>query len=202
MSRAARPYRLRSWLVDDYNWSRFALPGALILLASFPVVLTAENRPLVLMSTLLPAYMIHQYEEHAHGRFVPFFNATVGRGRDVLTPLSAFWINILGVWLVFVVAFYLAKYWAIGFALVPVYLTLVNAVSHVVAAVVVRGYDPGLVTSLLLFVPWGGFLMVYFSDDVDRVLRVNAAALVASVLGHAVVIVYAVRKRKRLEGEA
>jgi hypothetical protein len=37
--------------------------------------------------------MIHQYEEHAHGGFVEFFNATVGEGYGVLTKTSAFWIN-------------------------------------------------------------------------------------------------------------
>jgi len=43
--------------------------------------------------------MIHQYEEHAHGRFVEIFNSTIGGGRRVLTKVSAFWINIRGVWL-------------------------------------------------------------------------------------------------------
>ena len=199
MSRLARPYRFRSWLVDDYNWARLALPCALILLASLPVVYTAQNRPLILLVTLLPVYMIHQYEEHAHGRFVAFFNETIGRGRDVLTPVSAFWINILDVWLVFLVAFYLAKYWTLGVSLFPVYAILLNAVTHVVAAVHLRRYDPGLVTSLVLFLPWGGFLLVYFHDAVDRIVLANGVALGAAVLAHAVIVVYVVRTYKRLE---
>jgi hypothetical protein len=41
--------------------------------------------------------MIHHYEEHAHGRFVELFNSTIGRGLEVLTRTSTFWINILEV---------------------------------------------------------------------------------------------------------
>ena len=57
-----------------------ALPAAVLIQCTLPVLLTADNAPLVLVCTLLPVYMIHQYEEHAHGRFVAFFNATIGGG--------------------------------------------------------------------------------------------------------------------------
>lgn len=191
-------YRFRSWIIDEYNWARGALPLAIVALALLPIFLTASNRPLVLLSTLLPVYMLHQYEEHAHGRFVPFFNATIGGGFRVLTPVSAFWINILAVWVVFVVAFSLARYWTIGLAFVPIYLTLINAASHVIPGVVLRRAIPGLVTSLLLFVPWGGFLLVYFGNLVARDLLWHAIGLAAGLLGHAAVIGYAVRRRRTL----
>src|SRR3712207_5468269 len=123
-----------SWMLD--NWARMTLPLAVLLLCSLPIFLTADNMSLILLYTMLPVYMIHQYEEHAHGRFVAFVNSVVGKGYEVLTKVSAFWINILDVWLVFLVSFYLAKYVAIGFALVPIYLTVLNAVTHVIAGVV------------------------------------------------------------------
>jgi hypothetical protein len=144
-------YRLGPWVLD--NWSRMALPFAVLTLCTLPVFLTGATFPLVLLYTSLPVYMIHQYEEHAHGRFVEFFNSTIGGGRRVLTKVSAFWINILGVWLLFLASFYLAKYVALGFAFVPVYLVLVNAATHVLTSVRLRTYNPGLYTSVLLFLP-------------------------------------------------
>jgi hypothetical protein len=144
-------YRLGSWIVE--NWSRMSLPFAVLMLCSLPIFLTAGNVSLILLYTLLPVYMIHQYEEHAHGRFVEFFNTTMGRGYGVLTRASAFWINILEVWLAFLVSFYLAKYVALGIAFVPIYLTIINGFTHVVASIVLRRYNPGLYTSLLLFLP-------------------------------------------------
>jgi Protein of unknown function with HXXEE motif len=191
-------YKLAAWVVE--NWSRMALPFAVLALVSLPIFASGGNLPLVLLYTLLPVYMIHQYEEHAHGRFVEFFNATVGKGHDVLTKTSAFWINILEVWVVFLFTFYLARYVALGFALVPVWLTLFNGLTHVVASLTLRRYNPGLYTSLALFFPWGLFLLVYFSGVVARGVVFNVIGLLAAVIGHAVIVVYALRRRRRLGG--
>lgn len=193
-------YRFGPWVLD--NWSRAGLVVAILILCSLPVFATANNLPLVLAYTLLPVYMIHQYEEHAHGRFVPVFNATVGRGHEVLTKVSAFWINILDVWLLFLVSFYLAKYVALGFALVPVYLTLINGVTHVVTAVALKGYNPGLYTALLLFFPWGIFMLIYFTyftGEIQAPVLFNVVGLLSGIVGHAAIVAYAIRRRSRLE---
>ena len=193
-------YRLGSWVID--NWSRMALPFAVLALVSLPIFVVGGNVPLVLLYTLLPVYMIHQYEEHAHGRFVEFFNATIGRGHDVLTKVSAFWINILEVWLLFVVTFCLAKYVALGFAFVPIWLTIFNGLTHVIASVALRRYNPGLYTSLALFFPWGLFLLVYFSRIVASDLLFNAVGFLTAVVGHALIVVYALRRRRELEARS
>jgi hypothetical protein len=191
-------YGLTAWVVE--NWSRMALPFAVLALVSLPVFSGGGNVPLVLLYTLLPVYMIHQYEEHAHGRFVEFFNETVGRGRVVLTKLSAFWINILEVWVVFLVSFYLARYVALGFAFVPIWLTLFNGLTHVIASLSLRRYNPGLYTSLALFFPWGLFLLVYFAGVVASDVLFNAIGVLAAIVGHAVIVVYALGRRARLGG--
>jgi hypothetical protein len=71
-------YSLGPWVLD--NWSRMALSFAVLTLCSLPVFLTGDNLPLILLYTSLHVYMIHQYEEHAHSRFVGFFNSTIGGG--------------------------------------------------------------------------------------------------------------------------
>jgi hypothetical protein len=68
-------YRLGPWIVD--NWSRMALPFAVLALVSLPIFLSGGNLSLILVYTLLPVYMIHGYEEHAHGRFVEFFKSFI-----------------------------------------------------------------------------------------------------------------------------
>lgn len=190
-------YQLGSWITD--NWSRMALPFAVLALCSLPIFSSADNVPLTLLYTLLPLYMIHQYEEHAHGRFVVFFNSTIGKGHEVLTKTSAFWINILEVWVLFLVSFYLAKYVAIGLAFVPIYMTLFNGITHVIGSLSLRRYNPGLYTSLALFFPWGIFLLIYFSRVTPSNLLFNGIGLLAAVLGHAIIVVYAIRRRNKLE---
>lgn len=176
-----------------------ALPFAVLILCSLPIFLTANNVSLILLYTLLPVYMIHQYEEHAHGRFVEFFNSTIGRGQKVLTRVSAFWLNILEVWLLFLVSFYLAKYVAVGFAFVPIYTVLVNGMTHVIASLMLRRYNPGLYTTLLLFFPWGIFLLIYFNAAAGASLLFNVIGLLVGIVGHAIIVVYALRRRGKLE---
>jgi hypothetical protein len=190
-------YQLGAWIVE--NWSRMSLPFAVLMLCSLPVFLTAGNGSLILLYTWIPVYMIHQYEEHAHRRFVEFYNSTMGRGYDVLTRASAFWINILEVWLAFLVSFYLAKYVALGIAFVPIYLTNINGCTHVVASIALRRYNPGLYTSLLLFLPWGFFLLIYFNAITRLSLLFNGIGLLTGVIGHVVIVVYALRRRGKLE---
>lgn len=191
-------YRWQGWFVAQ--WSRAALPGAVIILALLPVLANDENRPLILLVTLLPVYMIHQYEEHAHGRFMAFFNRFIGRGYDVLTPGGVFWINIAGVWALFLATFYLARFVALGFALIPIYLTLVNALLHIGPGLRLCGYNPGLWTALILFVPWGAYLLVFFNGLIvsgDRLLY-NVIGLVAAIALHVVIIGFALRRRAAL----
>jgi len=190
-------YQLGAWIVE--NWSRMSLPFAVLILCSLPIFLTAGNGSLILLCTLLPVYMIHQYEEHAHGRFVEFFNSTMGRGYGVLTRASAFWINILEVWLAFLVSFYLATYVALGIAFVPIYLTILNGFTHVVASIALRRYNPSLYTSLLLFLPWGFFLLIYFNAITRFSLSFNGIGLLTGMIGHVVIVVYALRRRGKLE---
>jgi hypothetical protein len=192
-------YRWWTWFVEQ--WPRAGLVCAVVVLSLLPVVVTEGNRPLVLLVTLLPIYMIHQYEEHGHGRFLAFFNATVGNGHEILTTRAAFWANIGGVWAVYVISFYLARYVALGFAFVPIYLMLVNGVTHMLATLRLREYNPGLWTSLVLFLPWGGYLLVYFNEMPGAGMLVNLAAFVFAVGIHVAIVVYALRRRARMEAE-
>jgi hypothetical protein len=91
----------------------------------------------------LPAYLIHQYEEHDRNRLRPFFNETVGRGFGVLSPLAVFVTNVPVAWGVITPPLYGAVEVNLGWALVAAYLVLVNAFVYVVHAVVFRRYNPG-----------------------------------------------------------
>lgn len=188
-------YRLESWILD--NWSRMALPLAVVLLCSLPIFASGDNRSLILLYTLLPVYMIHQYEEHASGGFVEFFNSAIGGGQTVITKVSAFWVNILEVWLLFLASFYLAKYLTIGIAFIPIYLTIVNSFTHIVASIVLRRYNPGLYTGVVLFVPWGVFLLIYFNGISPNALLFNGLGLLVGIAGHVAIVAYALRQRSR-----
>ena len=102
-------------------------------------------------------------------------------------------------WVLFLVSFYLAKCVSIGFTFVPIYTTILNAITHVIASLALRRYNPGLYTSILLFFPWGLFLLIYFDRISPSSLLFNVVGLLAAMIGHAIIVVYAVRRRNKLE---
>ncbi len=155
--------RALDWLVGKWQWPYAALLGAGFLGAIAPVVFRFAGAAVGLVYLQLPIYMVHQYEEHAGDRFRLWVNAMIGHGREVLTPIATFWINSLLVWLLDLVALYLACFVDLSFGLIAIYLPVVNAFGHVVPGVVKRQYNPGLLTSLLLFLPVGVVSIVVVS---------------------------------------
>jgi hypothetical protein len=95
------------------------------------------------------------------------------------------------VWGVIVFALYLAWFINPGFGLIAVYLTLVNAVVHVVAAGVLRLYNPGLVTAILLFLPLSVYSLFVFQQSSSGGIGFQALGIAIAVLIHAAIVGYA-----------
>lgn len=183
------------WLVGRWQWPAATLFAGCLLLLLAPVWFRVAGEPLGVVFLQLPVYMLHQWEEHAGDRFRLYVNRTIGRGREALTPVATFWINSLGVWAVDLAALYLAAFMNVGLGLIAVYLPLVNSLGHIGPAVAKREYNPGLLTSVLLFLPvgvWG--LVTIPADDWTW----HAVGLGAAVAVHAAIIVHVVRRLKRL----
>jgi hypothetical protein len=184
------------WFVA--GWPRVGLACAVVLALLLPALWTPDSAPSVLAASALPMYMIHQVEEHGRGRFVPWFNATVGGGWPVLTARSACWINVAGVWALVLLALLLARWAWTGFLLVPVWLVLVNGAIHVLGAVRERAANPGLVTGAGLFLPWGGAAAVLLSGGLPDAPLAHAVGFGTAAAVHAGIAAYALRRRARL----
>lgn len=102
---------------------------------------------------LMPAYMLHQFEEHVDDRFRRFVDQELGLGRPVLTRQDIFLINVPGVWGLFAGAFALSATLALGYGLIPAYSALINVFMHVAPAIKMRRYNPGLISAFLLLLP-------------------------------------------------
>ena len=175
-----------------------ALAGVLLLVLS-PLLVAGWPPPLAATFLLLPAYMIHQYEEHEGDRFRRFFNETIGKGFDVLSPRAVFITNVPGVWGVIASSLYGAALLGLGWALVAAYLVLVNAVVHVVHAAIFSRYNPGLFTALVVFLPLGVLALVLIERAGGGSLAYHAIGLASAVAIHAAVLVHVRRKLLALE---
>ncbi len=189
--------RTLDWLVGKWQWPCAALFTASFLGVLAPFVFRYAGIPLGLVYLQLPIYMLHQYEEHAGDRFRLWVNNMIGHGRDVLTPIATFWINSLLVWLLDLVALYLACFVDLSLGLIAIYLPMLNAVGHIVPAILKRQYNPGLVTGVTIFLPVGVLSTYLVSRAAGSHLQDHLLALGVAIAVHGIIIAH-VRRRMSL----
>ena len=165
------------------RWQQ-ALP-ALAVIGLIAWIVLFRHTPLserALFAALLVLYMLHQTEEHLWpGGFRQFTNAHVFHSGNDDWPVDipgVALINIGYVWLPVGLAalFPDALRW-LGLAWVG--LTLINGIIHIVTTIRLRIYNPGLITGIVLFLPFTIFVLTL------EVLRgaLTAGEVAAIVLG-------------------
>ncbi len=167
-----------------------SLAGILILLL-FPLLVRSWPTPLALVFLHLPMYMLHQYEEHDNDRFRLFFNRIIGGGKEVLSPLAVFAINVPGVWGVIALSTYLASDFNLGLGLIAVYLAVVNGLVHVAHAIFFKRYNPGLITAIVLFFPVGIYSIWQIQLAGGGHAEAHAIGLGVAIAIHVAIIAYA-----------
>jgi hypothetical protein len=144
---------IKSWL--QAHWVAGAIFMGLAFLLLAPVGFTGEGQALLLIFLASPVYMLHQVEEHAGDRFRSYINGTVFGGVQALSVADVLWINLPGVWGLNFAALYAARFIDVGWGVAAGYLILINGIAHIGMAARFRGYNPGLATGVLMFVPFG-----------------------------------------------
>jgi hypothetical protein len=145
------------------NWQK-ALPvlgliGAALWIALFRDDPTSER---ALFAALLVIYMFHQIEEHLWpGGFRQFTNATIFHSGNDDWPVDipgVALVNVGYVWLpIALAALYPDALRWLGLGWVG--LTLVNGIIHIVTTIRLRAYNPGLVTGVVLFMPFTVYVL-------------------------------------------
>lgn len=157
-----------------------ALAGVL-LLALAPVLTDGWPRGETLAFLTLPAYMLHQWEEHDADRFRRFVNDHLAGGAEALTIADVFWINIIGVWALLAAVFWLMHGVDPGWGVIAPWLLLINAAAHIGQAIAMRRPNPGLWTALAIFVPLGIATLVLLWPTASAPQHALALALVIAV---------------------
>jgi Protein of unknown function with HXXEE motif len=170
------------------NWQK-ALPylsvlGIVVWIALFRSDPLSERS---LWLGLLVIYMLHQIEEHLWpGGFRQFANAHVFKSGNDNWPVDiggVALINIGFVWLpVGLAALYPEALRWVGLGWIG--LTLINAMTHIVSTIRLRLYNPGLITSIVLFLPFTIFVLALEAQRGMLSGAEIALILVAGILLH------------------
>ncbi|MEM6462045.1 MAG: HXXEE domain-containing protein [Pseudomonadota bacterium] len=167
------------------NWVYATPPIALLLLGLYPFVGSGIALPVFLA---LPIYMLHQYEEHDQNRFAEFLNGTMGPNAKGLSAMDIWIINVIFVWFLLLVVFYLASF-SPSWGVLAAYLLAINGFVHIVWAAVFRKYNPGLWTAIALFLP----LAIWIFVTVPASIGIHVASAVLVILLHAAIMIVARR---------
>lgn len=162
------------------HWVYGGTLAAFLLLAFAPFACAGRPPAFWLAYLGLPAYMLHQYEEHDDDRFRRFVNALMGG--EALSRVEVFWINILGVWVVLGAAVWLTAL-APGWALLAGWMLVVNGLAHLGQGLAMRRGNPGLVTALLLLLPLGLATLLAAWPAASPAARLLAPAAAVAVHG-------------------
>ncbi len=124
--------------------------------------------PVWVLRLVGPMYLVHQFEEHgidALGRHYAFLGemcTVLGFPPPAACPADPWFIlavNPVELWVMFAITFVAAPSRPL-LAACAWGVPLVNAMAHIVSSLLRGGaYNPGLVTSLLLFLPVGGWML-------------------------------------------
>ncbi|MEL6416855.1 MAG: HXXEE domain-containing protein [Pseudomonadota bacterium] len=184
------PFLVEHWM----KLGTFLLPMLFFIALTFhgPISATSFRAPKFLALLLFAAYLIHQFEEHwidLFGNEYAFQGSINSLVQRVLSfspsqtgPLTAeaiFVINTSLVWLVAAVAIWQAPQRIFPtFALAAI--VIINALVHIVVGVSTLSYNPGLLSSILVFIPLATF--TYWRIPARR--TVLLVSLVWGILAH------------------
>jgi hypothetical protein len=176
------------------RWPDIGLGGALFIglmaAGSSGRALDADARVTRFHWLLLLIYLIHQFEEHGvdlYGRsyyFRTYANAALeARGLE-LTQGAILRINTLMVWLAFLLAVWGGRRlpWP---GMTAAALVLTNGLSHIAIALTRGEYNPGLASSIVLFLPVAILYFRRIPGECGLGRRAIAVAIAYGVASHA-----------------
>jgi hypothetical protein len=150
--------------------------------------------PAWLACTVLPMYMLHQFEEHGidalgrHYQFIEDMCSTLGHPDLASCPADPWFIlavNAGAVWIAGATAIvWRRRNPMVGAATFGI--PLVNGVAHVAPAVIKGQYNAGLLTAVVLFLPFGIYVMRTLVREGVMPLRRVPVVVLTGVALHAV----------------
>jgi hypothetical protein len=147
-------------------WATFGAILAILILVFVEKHLSVKTLCYIHFSTLL----LHQFEEYVFpGNFKGFYNTHIYKK----TKITSFFLNDSGVlmvnivlgWIMYILAIFLSEK-ALWFSMGLAGISILNGIMHTAMFIRLKAYNPGLITSLLVLIPFGLFFLDILFDAV------------------------------------
>lgn len=153
------------------------------------------NYPLYLIWLQGIIYWVHEFEEYIlPGGFLAFFNHNMMRSNQdeyPLTKVGSFWINIPLVYVAMPFSALLAHFFGLEWGLWTAYFSFLNAFAHVIMFLIFgRKYNPGLIISIFLNIPFAIYMVWYFFDNNLVTTQGNIISIIVAIIAQASMMIY------------
>lgn len=149
----------------------------------------------------LPLYMFHQFEEYVYpGGFKEQLNKILLHGetyRDILTDKMILIINMGFIWILTPILIVLGIL-SIVFPVILMTFVAFNGFIHVIASIMFRRYNPGLLASLTANIPLGLYVLIGLGmNDIANAIELFVGILLGVILHMGLFMVLGLKARKR-----
>ena len=181
------------WLYE--NWMKATIFLTVYTFILLWLYVREQNYALFLIWLQTPIYWAHEFEEYiCPGGFLDFFNRNMmgaTRGDKPLDKVGSFWINIPLVYILMPAAGLIAHFLGLEWGLWTAYFSFLNAFAHVVMFFIFgRKYNPGLVASILLNIPFSAYTVWYFLSNDLVSTGANVASIIFGIIAQASMMIY------------
>ena len=181
------------WLYE--NWMKVTPFLAFYTFVLVFLYVKDVNYPLYLIWLQGIIYWVHEFEEYIFpGGFLAFFNRHMMRSNQdeyPLTKVGSFWINIPLVYIAMPFSALLAHFFGLEWGLWTAYFSFLNAFAHVVMFFIFgRKYNPGLIISIFLNIPFAIYMAWYFFDNNLVTTQGNIISIIVAIIAQASMMIY------------
>ena len=177
------------WLYD--HWMK-ATPF-LAFYSFILITLYIKDKCLYLIWLQTIIYWSHEFEEYIFpGGFLDFFNKHMmgsSGGEFPLSKIGSFWINIPLVYISMPFSAVLAHFFGYEYGLWTAYFSILNASSHVVMFFIFgKKYNPGLVASVCLNIPFGIYAICIIGPLLSA--KANILSVIFGIIAQLSMMIY------------
>ncbi len=186
-------------------WMSHTLPVAVALC----IVLVSCAQAIGFLPFLIwlhfPAYLIHQCEEYVFpGGFKHAFSMTVGKmfshnSEACLSDSEICIINVVIVWFGHLVCCLFAQHCALSIGVLLPVFALFNALLHIIITIRMKYYNPGVVTSVGIFIPLASYTLYQLHQNSYITFFNIFLAITVAVALHAGIIYFVVIKARAIK---
>ena len=181
------------WLYE--NWMKATPVLAFYTFVLVFLYVKDVNYPLYLIWLQGIIYWVHEFEEYIlPGGFLAFFNRHMMRSNQdeyPLTKIGSFWINIPLVYIAMPFSALLAHFFGLEWGLWTAYFSFLNAFAHVIMFLIFgRKYNPGLIISIFLNIPFAIYMVWYFFDNNLVTTQGNIISIIVAIIAQASMMIY------------